>query len=115
MVPSRPVVVVAAWGIWRLERRGRRKVVVQPAPRIRRVVCCIVGLFGGELECYGCGQETMSMEWSSRGKKGRVYDDDDIDGLLEYDCGACRNDRGLGHIVCLTASNNRERGNTILQ
>lgn len=36
MVLSRPVVVVAAWAMWRRVRSGRRKVDVQPAPRIRR-------------------------------------------------------------------------------
>lgn len=34
MVPSRPVVVVAAWVILEDWRRGRRKVEVHPAPRI---------------------------------------------------------------------------------
>lgn len=38
MVPSRPVVLVLMWGIEREVRWGRRKVDVQPAPRMRRVV-----------------------------------------------------------------------------
>jgi len=38
MVPGRPVVLVQAWGMEREVRWGRRKVDVQPAPRMRRVV-----------------------------------------------------------------------------
>jgi len=42
MVPSRPVVEVAAWVMLCRFRSGRRKVDVQPAPRIRRSTCCIL-------------------------------------------------------------------------
>lgn len=44
----RPVVVVRAKVRLEFDRRGRRKVDVQPAPRIRRSISCILG-YGGSL------------------------------------------------------------------
>ena len=37
IVPSRPVVVVAAWVMFRLASKGMRNWLVQPAPRMRSI------------------------------------------------------------------------------
>lgn len=74
MVPSRPVVLVLRWGMEREVRCGVRKVDVQPAPRIRRVVGGgVEGIMGRE--GGGCGegrQGNGGREWGERGWEGMV-------------------------------------------
>lgn len=90
MVPSRPVVVVAAWLIFEALRRGSRKVDVQPAPRIRR------STLDGELAGFGCDCYGDVRASRVKSENGRTY------GHYECHCKSVSVEIELTLAVCIS-------------